>query len=64
MEESETGWCGCWFVRLNKQDWGCYLVEKGIKGVQRRWMDLQRDWGVLQQIAACAPQLENGANER
>jgi hypothetical protein len=39
-------------------------VEKGIKGVQKRWMDLQRDWGVLQQIAACAPQLEKGAKER
>jgi hypothetical protein len=27
-------------------------------------MDLQRDWGVLQQIAACVPQLEKGAKER
>jgi hypothetical protein len=63
MEESERGWRGCWFARLNKQDWGCYLVEKGIKGVQKRWMDLQRDWGVLQQIATCAPSLEKGAKE-
>jgi hypothetical protein len=48
MEESKRGWRGCWFARLNKQDWGYYLVEKGIEGVQKRWMDLQRDWGVLQ----------------
>jgi hypothetical protein len=26
-------------------------------------MDLQRDWEVLQQIAACAPPLEKGAKE-
>jgi hypothetical protein len=35
MEESERGWFGCWFARLNKQDWGCVWWRKESKEFKR-----------------------------